>query len=199
MSARQNTKKRGAASRKTLFLSSGVWLTASLLGRRGRSRQDQQVASAPPTTISQASTQPIESQASADSSPRTTHDAQTGWLGDPRRCATADGLLLVLAAATVAVCLLQSHGAARLLLVLAAACLIPGSALLTRLRVEDELEAAALAVGLGFTIEAAGALVMVWTGWWHPIGWVIVLGAAACTALAIDFCRSVTLARGGVS
>ena len=90
--------------------------------------------------------------------------ACTGWLGDPRRCATADGLLLVLAAATVAVCLLQSHGAARLLLVLAAACLIPGSALLTRLPVEDELEAFGLAVGLGFTIEAFGALAMVWTG-----------------------------------
>lgn len=195
MSARQNAKKRGAASRKTLFLSSGVWLTASLLGRHRRSRQDQQVASAPPTTISQASTQPIGSQASADSSPRTAHDAQTGWLGDPRRCATADCLLLLLAAATVAICLLATHGTTRLLLVLATACLVPGSALLTWLPVEDVLEACALAVGLGFTIEAIGALAMVWTGWWHPLGWAITLMIVACGVLALDLRRSLVTIR----
>lgn len=118
------------------------------------------------------------------------HESHTGWLGDPRRCVTADGLLLVLAAATVAVCLLQSHGAARLLLVLAAACLIPGSALLTRLSVEDELEAFGLAVAFGFTIEAFGALAMVWTGWWHPFGWAIALGAVACAVLTADLRRN---------
>lgn len=119
-------------------------------------------------------------------SPAATNESHTGWLGNPRRCATADGLLLVLAAATVAVCLLQSHGAARLLLVLAAACLIPGSALLTRLSVEDTLEAFGLAIGLGLTIETVGALAMIWTGWWHPFGWAIALGALACALLAID-------------
>ena len=128
-------------------------------------------------------------------SPAAANEPRTGWLGDPRRCATADGLLLVLAVATVAVCLLQSHGAARLLLVLAAACLIPGSALLTRLSVEDELEAFGLAVGFGFTIEAFGALAMVWTGWWHPFGWAIVLGLVACAVLAIDLQRNVAIAR----
>jgi uncharacterized membrane protein len=125
----------------------------------------------------------------------TTSESRAGWLGDPRRCATFDGLLLVLAAATVAVCLLQSHGAARLLLVLAAACLIPGGALLTRLPVEDELEAFGLAVGFGFTIEAFGALAMVWTGWWHPFGWAIVLGLVACAVLAIDLRRNVAMIR----
>jgi hypothetical protein len=123
----------------------------------------------------------------ASAGPTTTSsESSTGWLGDPRRCATADGLLLALAAATVAVCLLQSHGAARLLLVLAAACLIPGSALLTRLSVEDAVEACGLAIGLGFAIEAAGALVMVWTGWWHPFGLAIALGTVSCVLLAID-------------
>jgi hypothetical protein len=101
----------------------------------------------------------------------------------------------MLAAATVAVCLLQTHGAARLLLVLAAACLIPGGALLTRLPVEDAVEAFGLAVGLGFTIEAFGALAMVWTGWWHPFGWAIVLGTVACAVLAVDLRRSVAIAR----
>ncbi|MFZ2112582.1 MAG: hypothetical protein WAU77_02485 [Solirubrobacteraceae bacterium] len=127
--------------------------------------------------------------------PSVTSTSSTGWLEDPRRRATADGLLLVLAAATVAVCLLQSHGPARLLLVLAAACLIPGGALLTRLPVEDAVEAFGLAVGLGLTIETFGALAMVWTGWWHPFGWAIVLGAVACAVLAVDLRCSLAIAR----
>lgn len=123
----------------------------------------------------------------------TTSGHRAGWLGNPRRRAAADGLLLTLAGATVAACLLQSHGAVRLLLVLAAACLIPGGAVLTRLPVEDAIEAFGLAVGLGFTIEAAGALVMVWSGWWHPFGWAILLGAVACGAIALDLQRNLTL------
>jgi hypothetical protein len=126
------------------------------------------------------------------------HEPHTSWLEDPRHRATADALLLALAAATVAVCLLQAHGTARLLLVLAAACLIPGGALLTRLPVEDALEAFGLAVGLGFTVEAAGALVMIWTGWWHPLGWTVVLGALACTMLAVDLGRNLLISRKSV-
>lgn len=131
-------------------------------------------------------------------SPAATNESRRGWLGDPRRCATADGLLLVLAAATVAVSLLQSHGAARLLLVLAAACLIPGSALLTRLSVQDTLEAFGLAIGLGLTIETVGALAMIWTGWWHPLGWAITLGALACALLAVDLQRNISASRKSV-
>ncbi|HEV2973940.1 MAG TPA: hypothetical protein VGX69_02960 [Solirubrobacteraceae bacterium] len=112
------------------------------------------------------------------------------WLGDPRRCVTADCLLLALAAATVAVCLLDAHGAVRLLLVFAAACVIPGGAVLTRLPVEDVLEAFGLAVGLGFAIETVGALAMVWTGWWHPFGWAIVVGVGACATLVLDLRRN---------
>jgi hypothetical protein len=111
-------------------------------------------------------------------------------LGDPRRCVTADCLLLALAAATVAVCLLDAHGAVRLLLVFAAACVIPGGAVLTRLPVEDVLEAFGLAVGLGFAIETVGALAMVWTGWWHPFGWAIVVGVGACATLVLDLRRN---------
>jgi len=125
-------------------------------------------------------------------------ELQVGWLANPRRRATAEFLLLLLAVTTVAVCLLQTHGAARLLLVLTAACLIPGGALLTRLPVEDALEAFGLAVGLGFTIEAIGALAMVWTGWWHPFGWGITLVTVACGMLAIDLRRNVSVFRKSV-
>ncbi len=136
-----------------------------------------------------------ENASTASSGVATKDEVQAGWLGNPRRRATAEFLLLLLAIATVAVCLLETHGAARLLLLLAAACLIPGSALLTLLPVEDPLEAFGLAVGLGFTIETAGALVMVWTGWWHPMGWAVVLGAIACAMLAADLGRTVARAR----
>jgi uncharacterized membrane protein len=120
---------------------------------------------------------------------------QTGWLGDPRRCVTADCLLLSLSAATIAVCLLAPDSIARLLLVLAAACLVPGGALLTRLPVEDPLEAFGLAVGLGLTIEAIGTLAMVWTGWWHPLGWAIVLVSTACGMFVLDLRRVAATSR----
>jgi uncharacterized membrane protein len=120
---------------------------------------------------------------------------QSVWLGDPRRCVAADCLLLSLAAATIAVCLLAPDSIARLLLVLAAACLVPGSALLTRLPVEDPLEAFGLAVGLGFTIEAIGTLAMVWTGWWHPLEWAIVLVTAACGMFLLDLRRVAVTSR----
>lgn len=122
--------------------------------------------------------------------------AHPRWLGDPHRCLIADCFLIGLSAATIAVCLADTHGVARLLLVLIAACLIPGGALLTRLPIADELEAAGLAVGLSFSIEAAGALAMIWTGWWHPFGWGLTLVTAACVMYALDFRRCLALVRG---
>jgi hypothetical protein len=55
--------------------------------------------------------------------------------------------------------------------------------------VEDPLEAFGLAVGLGFTIEAIGTLAMIWTGWWHPLGWAIVLVTVACVMFLLDLRR----------
>lgn len=132
--------------------------------------------------------------------PKGQHPAPGGvrsrWLGDPRRCVTADCVLLLLAVLAVAACVLDAHGVIRLLLVLAAACLIPGGAVLTLLPVEDPLEAVGLAVGLGFSIEAVGALAMVWTGWWHPFGWGVALVSAAGVMFVLDLARNVPAARG---
>jgi uncharacterized membrane protein len=133
--------------------------------------------------------------AGAAMSPVDQYGRRPRWLGDPRRCAVADCLLLMLTVATVAVCLLEAHSSARLLLLLAAACLVPGGALLTRLPVQDALEALGLAVGLGLCIEAAGALAMVWTGWWHPFGWALVLAGTACVMLVLDLRRVVVTVR----
>jgi hypothetical protein len=119
-----------------------------------------------------------------------TASVQVCWLGNPRRCVIADCLLLALAGVTAVACLLDIDGALRLLLLLAAACLIPGGALLTRLPSEDVLEALGLAVGLGFSVEAVGTLAMIWTGWWHPVGWAVVLGIAACPMFVFDLRRN---------
>lgn len=132
---------------------------------------------------------------SARSEPVAGHDTGSRWLGDPHRCATADCALLALAAITAAACLTGGAGVARPLLVALAACLIPGAALLTRLPAQDPLEALALMVTASLCIEAIGALVMIWTGWWHPVGWALILTAGAGAAFALDLRRLATMAR----
>ncbi|HXD55935.1 MAG TPA: hypothetical protein VN618_14360 [Solirubrobacteraceae bacterium] len=100
--------------------------------------------------------------------------------------------LLALASATVG-----PGGAPRLLIVLAAACLLPGGALLTLLPVEDPLLGPALAVGLSLTVEALGTLAMAWSGFWHPAGWAVALGALACGLLLRDLARTTDRRTGG--
>jgi hypothetical protein len=112
-----------------------------------------------------------------------------------RQRLAADSLLLLLAAATAAICLGETNTQLRLLLVLVSACLVPGGAMLTRLPVEDPLEAIGLAASLGFCIEALGALAMVWTGWWHPFGWAATVLAVASLVLALDIRRIVVTVR----
>jgi hypothetical protein len=172
-----------------LLLRSSIWLMITFLPDRWHTRaQADQTLPASAISMDSAS-------ARSTGSPIATYNAQPRWLGDPRRCVIADCLLLILAAATVAVCFANTNSIARLLLVLAAACLVPGGALLTRLPVEDALEALGLAVGLSFCIETAGALVMVWTGWWHPFGWALALATAACVMLILDLRRAVVTVR----
>jgi hypothetical protein len=114
-----------------------------------------------------------------------------GWPHGPRACVAADCALLALGVATAALVASDTASTARVLLVLASACLIPGGALLTRISVDDPLEALGVAVALGLTIEAAGALAMVWTGWWHPLGLGVLLLALAGALLILDLRRGV--------
>jgi hypothetical protein len=130
-----------------------------------------------------------------DGAPGTRNTAEQGWLGEQRLSLTVDCALVVLAVAACAVSVAQPHGVSRLLLVLTAACLIPGSAVLTRLTVEDFFEAVVIAVGLGFCLEAAGGLAMVWTGLWHPFAWALILLAGSVGALLLDIRRMVVAAR----
>jgi hypothetical protein len=112
-----------------------------------------------------------------------------------RRRVLADCLLLALGAGALAASLAGGHSAGRLLLDLCAFCLLPGGAVLTRLECDGLVAAAALAVAISFCVEGAGALVMVWSGWWHPFGFALVLLLAAEAALAADL-RQRLRARG---
>jgi hypothetical protein len=98
----------------------------------------------------------------------------------------ADGALLILTAATVVAYLTGTHSGARLALVIVSGCLVPGAAILTRVSADDVLEALALAIVLGLALEAVGALAMVWTGFWHPAAWALVVTSGAGLLLAQD-------------
>ena len=73
--------------------------------------------------------------------------------------------------------------------VLLAACLVPGGALMTRLRTGDGLTDLALAVGVSFAIDIALSLTLVWSGWWHPEAAGFALGLASLIVLAQDILR----------
>jgi uncharacterized membrane protein len=65
--------------------------------------------------------------------------------------------------------LFMPAGAVRTIVTLLAALVLPGCAVLTHLPAVDLAQGAALMVGLSLTIEVAATLVMVWSGWWHPV------------------------------
>jgi hypothetical protein len=115
-------------------------------------------------------------------------------LARPLRRVIGDVLLLALASASVAVCVAGASGAVRLVLVFVAACLLPGAALLTRLRIQSTLERSALAVGISLCVEAAGSLAMIWTGWWHPDAWALALVLVSCALIAADLAASLRTA-----
>lgn len=109
-----------------------------------------------------------------------------------RTPAYLDGALLLLTLAVAVACAGQVNTTARLLLLLLAACLVPGGALLTVLPVADLLLWCSLAVALSLAIEAAGTLAMIWSGFWHPVAWALVLAALAAGALGLDLWRKLT-------
>lgn len=121
---------------------------------------------------------------------------KTSW-GDAKRGVAIDISLLALGLAAAAAIALGGSGVVRLLIVFVAASLIPGGALLTRLETNDVATALGLALGLSLGVEAVGALVMVWTGWWHPLGFSILLVAAACLLLGSDLQHSIRTLRSG--
>jgi CHASE2 domain-containing sensor protein len=100
-----------------------------------------------------------------------------------------DVALLALLAATVFV-IVAAVQPVRPFVVFAAACLVPGGAILTRLRTGEGMTDLALAIGLSLAVEIAGSLALAWSGWWHPEALGIVLGAASMGLLVSDLLRS---------
>jgi CHASE2 domain-containing sensor protein len=96
-----------------------------------------------------------------------------------------DVLLLTLLVVTVLVVLADAQPV-RPFIVLLAACLVPGGAILTRLRTGERWTDLALAVGLSIAVEIGGSLVLVWSGWWHPEALGVALGAGSAALLVSD-------------
>jgi uncharacterized membrane protein len=97
----------------------------------------------------------------------------------------SDLVLLALLALTTVV-ILADVQPMRPYVVFLAACVVPGGALITRLRTEEGLTDLALAIGLSIGIEIAGSLVLTWSGWWHPEALGIVLGTGSLVLLLSD-------------
>jgi hypothetical protein len=112
--------------------------------------------------------------------------APSSWPGSPRARLGADAMLLAVGALTLLACLITINRTLRISLVLASACVLPGGALATRLRVTDGLEALVIAVTLGFCVQALGAMVMAFSGWWHPFAWGLTLLIGSSVGVAWD-------------
>jgi GT2 family glycosyltransferase len=81
--------------------------------------------------------------------------------------------------------------------VFAAACLVPGGALMTRLNIADDLATTAgLAVALSLALLAGGSLALAWAGWWHPKLLALLVGGASGALLAADLRRALRGAGG---
>lgn len=98
-------------------------------------------------------------------------------------------LLALLLAAALAV--LASVQPVRPFVVLVAACLVPGGAILTLIgRGGAPLANVALTLGLSIAIELLGSSALAFAGWWHPEVLAYVLGGASAALLLRDLMRA---------
>jgi hypothetical protein len=81
-------------------------------------------------------------------------------------------------------------GPLRPLIVLAAMCLVPGGAILTRLPVRDGLTMVALMIGLSLGVDIVGSLAITWGNVFHPALLWLVLGAGSAALLVADLQRA---------
>ena len=106
--------------------------------------------------------------------------------GPPR---WADAGLVALIAAAVAVALAPAPAGIRIAVMLVAACLVPGGAVVRYLQLEFGASWVAIAAAVSLALEVAGSLALVWTGWWHPEVLAIGLGAASALLIVVDWSR----------
>jgi O-antigen biosynthesis protein len=101
----------------------------------------------------------------------------------------ADAGLVALIAAAVAVALAPVPTGVRIAVMLVAACLVPGGALVRYLQLEFGASWVAIAAAASLAVEVAGSLALVWTGWWHPELLAIGLGAVSALLIVFDWSR----------
>jgi hypothetical protein len=74
-------------------------------------------------------------------------------------------------------------GLLRLLTVLGFSLVVPGAALVCRLRIDDRVVEWGLAITGSLVVFASGAVLMAWTGWWQPH--VLLTGVALASGLPL--------------
>jgi hypothetical protein len=72
---------------------------------------------------------------------------------------------------------------------LAAACLVPGGAVVRYLRFDFGASWLAMAAALSLGFETLASLARIWTGWWHPAAVAIGLGALSALIIVFDWSR----------
>ena len=102
---------------------------------------------------------------------------------------SADVGLAALIAAAVAVAVVPVPAAVRILVMLVAACLVPGGALVRYLRFDFGASWMAMATALSLAVETLASLALIWTGWWHPAVVAIALGAISVLIILFDWIR----------
>lgn len=100
-----------------------------------------------------------------------------------------DGALLALAGVGLLFLTVFPDSPARPLCVFLAAILVPGGAVLTRLRVRDPGAFVGLAIAISIAIEVGLSLILVWTHWFEPEAAGAALLAISLPLLAIDLLR----------
>jgi hypothetical protein len=107
-----------------------------------------------------------------------------------------DFVLIALVAGTAVVVAFGGSSAVRLITVLVAFCVVPGAAFLGRVPLEDDFVGSlGLAIALSLAAETAVALIMIWTGWWHPRTLAFALGVASCSPVFFDLRACAVLSR----
>jgi hypothetical protein len=110
--------------------------------------------------------------------------------GPPATPRWADAGLAALIAAAVAVAVVPGvPSAARILVTLVAACLVPGGAVVRYLRFDFGASWLVMAAALSLGVETLASLALVWTGWWHPAAVAIGLGALSALIIVFDWSR----------
>ncbi len=106
--------------------------------------------------------------------------------------------MLIVAAAALAFAALDAPGVIRWPVIFAAVIFLPGSAIMSRIPVDDVGAYVGLAVALSLAVGVSGATVMTWFGWWHPMLLGALIAAASCAALVLDL-RAISRERSASS